>query len=258
MKQSRRHELKTNELSVFLQQVYASAKKNLNYVVGGIVVVAVILVIGLYMRSHQEAAADKAWNDYTDLMRQAHEVDKKPELLQRAATLAAEQEGKGDLGRRTAKLVADMDLDLAMNLDPVKDKAKRLDLLKDARSRYEGIMQRYSDQPATVDAARYFLAKVEESLLVAGESTKDKVLALYEPLAKATNGPYKELAAQQIKTLDERIQPIQIVATRPAEPPATAPSTGPSARPAPVQPESPGTQPAPVVPAGSTSTQPAQ
>jgi hypothetical protein len=256
MKPSRRHELKTNELSIFLQQVYASAKQNLNYVIGGVVVVVAILAVGLYIQHRRQATHENAWKQYEDLRTQVGRSGPNPSLLQSAATLAAEQEGSGDLGRPTAALAADIAFELAASLDPVKDKAKRLELLKEARSRYQGMTDRYSDDPDTAAAARFSLANIEESLLMAGESTKEKVLALYEPLTKAELGTYKTLAEEQIKTLDERIQPLQIVATRPAEPPATAPSPLTPTRPTTVQPEMPGTQPAPVAPLAPTMTQP--
>lgn len=256
MKTSRRQELKTNELSIFLQQAYASLKQNLNYVIGGVVVVVVILVIAFIVQSRREGSRNAAWQKYTDLRSQAPKVEDNPALLQTALELAAENAGNGDLGLRTGMLAADMAFDLAMSKDPIKAKAERVKLLKDAKTQYQALMERYSDQPATVSSLRYSLAKVEESLLVAGEGTKAAVLAQYEPLAKEAHGMYKSLAAEQIKTLDERIQPVKVVATRPAEPTATAPATAPATRPALVQPEVSNAQRTPATVPAATQPQP--
>lgn len=248
MKPSRRHELKTNELSVFLKQVYAGAAQNLNYVIGGVVVVVAILVVGLYVQRHREKSREEAWAKFTDLQSSADQPTQA--LVDSARELAAAHQGSGDLGPRSAALAADAAYGLALSLDPAKESAKRLELLRDARSRYEGMIERYSDQPAVVAAARFSLAKTEESLLMAGESTKEKVLAQYQILAKDEHGAFKALADKAMKTLDERTQPLKVVASRPAEAPAAIPNTQPTA----TQPEAVGTQPARVPPAQPAST----
>lgn len=226
MKPSRRHELKTNELSVFLQQTYASAKQNRNYVIGGVVLVVGILIVGYYVQSRRHQSRDAAWDE----LRAVQSEIGKPslEVLNRAKDLASAQAGSSDLGARTATLVGDVAYELALTEDMVKQPAKQLELLREARKQYESVIKDCADQAEEVAAARYRLAKTEESLIAFGEGTKAAVLAQYEILAKAEHGTFKLLAEQAMETLDERLQPLKLVATRPAETPATQPTTAPA------------------------------
>jgi hypothetical protein len=234
MKQSRRHELKTNELSVFLQQLYASASRNVNYIVGGVVAVVVVLGIVLYVQHRRTQAREQAWAHYDELRRES--VAQKPEVLDQIRALAEQHRGKGELGRRTAELAASAASDLAMSPDVASDRARRLELLQDARQRYQGLLDQASDNPAMGERARYNLAKIEETLLLIGESTAERVRSHYQELAKNPHGRFSTLAVEALRTLDERTAPLKIVATRPADTqpttamaPATAPATQPAA-----------------------------
>ena len=57
MKQTRRKELKTNELSVYLQQIYEAAVRNATYLVGGVVVVVIVLVVALLTQRNRSLEA---------------------------------------------------------------------------------------------------------------------------------------------------------------------------------------------------------
>lgn len=254
MKQSRRQELKTNELSVFLQQIYTSARDNANYVIGGLVAVVALLVIVLYVQHRRTEAREQAWNRYYEL--QGASVTEKPELMEQARAFAAQQRGNDQLGYRAAELAGDIAYQLAMSPEMLDDREKRLALLKDARDRYQQVIDQAPDNPAMVERARYSLAKIEENLLLAGESTKEKVRSLYEQIAKDEHGRYSGLAEEALGTLDERAEPLQLVATRPAETqPATAPATAPATLPA----AAVGTRPAVTlsIPSPATQTAPA-
>lgn len=242
MKQSRRQELKTNELSVFLQQLYASATKNANYIIGGLVAVVAILAIVMFVQHRRTQARDQAWLRYEEVQRES--VAEKPEVLEQVRALAEQQRGKGELGYRTAELAAGTAYELAMSPNTAKDGAKRLELFKDARNRYQALLDEKSDNPAMAERARYMLAKIEENLLLMGESTPDKVRSHYQELAKNPRGLFAPLANEALQTLGERTTPLKIVATRPADTqPTTAPATRPAGIAAPMTP--PTTQPVP-------------
>ncbi|HOB75682.1 MAG TPA: hypothetical protein PKG54_14285 [Phycisphaerae bacterium] len=230
MKQSRRQELKTNELSVFLQQLYASASRNANYIIGGAVVVVAVLAIALYVQHRRTQAREMAWKSFQEL--RAESVVEKPELLEQARAMAEQQRGKGELGYRTAELAADMAYELAMSPKMASERAKRLELLRDARQRYQGLLDLASDNPVMAEGPRYNLAKIEETLLVMGESTPDKVRSHYQELLKNPHGRFYAMADEALRTLDDRTVPLKIVATRPADTqPTTAPATAPATQP---------------------------
>lgn len=248
MKQSRRHELKTNELKLHLQQMYASAVRNANYLIGGVVVAVLILLLALYIQNRRHNARETAWDQLNDLQRT--NVSEKPEAVEQAAKLAAEHHGDKQLGPLAAMLHADLSYSLAMSLDPAKERDRYLKLLRDARDRYREVAQQYGDTDQRVAAqARLSLAAVEESLLVAGEESKEAVRQPYEALVKSGTPLYKDLAGEMLASLDERTQPLKLVATRPAETPTTAPATGPAAT-QPIISTRPATTPAETQPAG--------
>jgi hypothetical protein len=254
MKQSRRQELKTNELSVFLKQLYENVVRNLNYVIGGLVVVAALLAIGLYVQHRRQQARETAWSHFQELQRTS--VTESPAALDKARELAVREQGNGELGPLSALTAADMADELAMSLDPAKDHDKRLALLRDAKDRYQGVIDGNPGRPALVARARYSLAKVCENLFVAGEGTKEQVRAQYEALLK--DPLYGSLAREQLDNMDQRLQPLKVVATRPAEQPATAPAGSPTTQPTThPAPEATGLQPAEMESAPPVTTRPA-
>lgn len=256
MKQSRRQELKTNELSVLLQQAYETASRNVNYIIGGVVLVILILVAMLYIQHRRTQAREDAWSRFNALQAQIEAVIDQPEILDQAKGFAAEMQGNEELKPRANTLVADMAYKRAMHVSPTSNRDERLNLLKEARDRYQEVVTNQSErQPALAARARLGLAAVEESLLMAGEGSREKAREQYEILAKGGLGLYSEMAADLLQTFDERVQPLKLVATRPAESPATAPAT----RTATTQPAATQTataQPGESVPA-STETRPA-
>lgn len=226
MKQSRRQELRTNELSVYLKQLYESAANYANYLIGGVAVVVIVLVIGLLIRRNQVQALADAWATYSEITNQTEQDDAEI-LLERARTLAAEHGDDKRMGARILSLQARLAHQVALSLDAPGDKDRRLSLLKEARDTLDRLIRDFGDRKETAERAKLSLAAVEESLAVEGEGDKERIRSIYNDLAGDATCTYATLAQAQLDTLDERLAEFVTVASRPAPPaPKPANTTG--------------------------------
>lgn len=228
MKQARRKELKTNELSIYLQQIQEAVVRNSNYIIGGIVVVVLILMIGLYVRSSRHQAEAARWNELEELQRQAA-TELKPETIERAQRLANDTTGDKLVGPKARELHADLVYQQAMDLSPVSKPDEYAGLLNEAKQSYQAMINTYADLPTVVARGRLGLASTLESLHAVDKAQVDEVRKQYEQIiesgkANKALAPYVETALMRMETLTERTRPLQIVATLPAEPVETAPA----------------------------------
>lgn len=250
MKQARRKELKTNELSIYLQQIQEAVTRNANYIIGGIVVVVLILMIGLYVQSSRHQAEAARWNELEELQKPATEV--KPETVDRAAALADETAGDSTIGPKARELHADLLYRRALAVSPVSNPGDYVKLLKEAQASYQTLIDGYAKLPAVVARARLNMGSVVESLAVANAANLDEARSLYNQVIDSGKSDaalklYAEQAAERLETLADRTRPLEIVATMPAEPVATAPAATTPAAPA---------QPAPAEAAPATAPSP--
>ena len=222
MKQTRRKELKTNELSVFLHESQEWIQRNANYLLIGLAAVVLILVIALYAQHNRSAAMQAGWNQYNDI-RHAN-VLIQPEKLDQAANLASEYGSSADLGPLALQLQGDLAYQVAMSLFDAKDRARRLALLKTAQQAFNQELDRFKDRQDIRARALMSLAAVEEDLVVAGEGSAQAARQDYQrvidDVVDGRPAVWQALAKDKLNTLDERLQKLQIVATQPASAPA--------------------------------------
>ncbi|MHC4441483.1 MAG: hypothetical protein ACYTF1_13765 [Planctomycetota bacterium] len=232
MKKTRRKELKTNELSAILKQIYENALQYSNYLIGGALVIVLVLVAGLIYRQNKQNALQAARKEYNEIRQLDATVD--PNLIDRARILASENSSDRNLGPAALELQATMNYKLAMSIRDPKEKARKIEHLKEAKEIYQQLIDKFSTLPNVTDRANFSLAAVEESLVVMGESSIDQVREHYRKLAENEKSPFKPLAESLIETLDEKTKPLEIVASRPAEKPLLAPPDPPTTQPKPV------------------------
>jgi len=258
MKQTRRKELKTNELSIFLQQIRDAVTQHSNYVIGGIVLVVLILVIGLYVQSSRHAAETRRWNEYHELQREAA-TGIQPETIERATRLAQETEADPLLGPLARKLAADLTYQRALDMSPIGGSAERTELLETAAQDYRKLINTWPDRKELVAQARLGLASVAESLYVAGQENELQVAReQYQKVIEAGNTGFTSTAEERLNTLEERTRPMKIVATRPAEPGVAATSSAPATATAPAVETAPAAATGPaLVPARMAESAPA-
>lgn len=226
MKQARRKELKTNELSLYLQQVYEAASRNATYIIGGVVVVVLVLVVGLIVRRNRLVAQQDAWRTYYNIRDESAKLT--PELVDQARSLAASHSGDRDLGPRVLQLQGDLAYAMAISLSPNQEKERRAELFNEAKTAYEQEIRSFSVKPEVVARARLSLASVEESLAVENHGDGAVARSLYQEVIDGGVSEFQADAKARLASLDERLIPLPIVASRPAEPAVTTmPTTQP-------------------------------
>ena len=222
MKQARRKELKTNALSIYLQQVYETASRNATYLIGGVVVVVLVLVVALMVWRNRLAVQEDAWRTYYSIRDQSAAVT--PELLDQARLLAATNAQDRDLGPRVLQQKADLAYALAITLSPNLAKERRTELFNEAKAAYEQQIRQFISQPDVVARSRLSLASVEESLAIASGSDGSAARRLYQEVIDSGVSAFRADAETRLASLDDRLTRLPIVASRPAEPAAIPPS----------------------------------
>ncbi len=238
MKHTRRKELKTNELSVYLQQIYEAAARNATYLIGGVVVVVLVLVIGLLVQRNRNRAELDAWNSYSEI--RSGDVVSDPALLDRARGLAAGYGDNSDLGPLVLELQASLGHQRSLSTTRPVENAPEIKLLKEARGSYERLLEKFGQRADVAARARMSLASVEETLLVAGQGNIQTVRKHYQQVIDAEPNPYQDIARDLLANLEERVARLEIVA--PAELPASEPAA--TTKPAPDTKPAPAAKPA--------------
>jgi hypothetical protein len=223
MKQARRKELKTNELSLYLQQIRDAAARNSSYIIGGVVLVVLILMIGLYVQSSRHEAEAARWAEYREIQKEAA-TEVKPETLDRAESLAQQTAGDPKLGPDARELHASLAYRRALETSPVSNLDDYVRLLNEAKASYQTMIDQYASRADVVARGRMGLATTLESLAVVNKAEISDVAKQYRQVAESGDATWAETAKSRLDTLPERTKPLQIVATRPAEPVETAPA----------------------------------
>ena len=141
-------------------------------------------------------------------------------------------------------------------MDQTEEKARKIEHLKEAKAIYQQLIDKFSTRPDVTDHAYMGLAAVDESLFVMGESTIDQVREHYRKLADNDKSPFNPLAVKLIENLDERTQPLEIIASRPADKPPTTQPTIPTTQPIAVKKVLEAQKKDRITPAPATSTAP--
>jgi len=218
MKQTRRQELKTNELSVILQQMYETIQEYSNYIIGGVLIVAIVLVIGLVYKQNRRNTLQGAWVKINEIREK--NVTDDPGLLDNARILANEFGADKDLGPTVLALYADLNYQLAMDTTGQDKQQSKIEYLENAKAEYEKIIINFGNHDEAVQQAHMSLAKVEESLVLAGKGSKEAVIKHYQILADNDKSPYQTIAKDQLESLDKRLAKLEIAPAPPkVEPP---------------------------------------
>jgi hypothetical protein len=220
MKQRRRQELKTNELSIYLQQIYDFLVRNSTYVVGGVVVVALIIIVATMNSRSQRRAKVEAMNRITAI--QGGEAVQDLKLLDEVKDLVNSYGDDPGLGPSLLDLQASLAHRLALGRASEADKTEHERLLDEATSACEQAIRKFAGQPVVVSRAKLALAAIEETRFIDGQGNGEKIRKLYQEVIDGPVNPYQKLASEQLGSLENRLAKLEIVATRPA---ASAPAT---------------------------------
>lgn len=216
MKQARRKELKTNELSIYLEQIRDAAVRYSNYILGGIVLAVLILMIGFYVQSSRAQAESARWTEYREIQQQANQSIN-ADLIARAERLAQETAADPRLGPVARELHAELAYQAGLDTSPVSNPEQFTAFLNQARESYQKLINEHAKRPDVTARARLGLAATLENLLVVGKAQPQDAAEQYRQVAESKNEAYADLARSRLDTLPERTRPLTIVATRPAE-----------------------------------------
>ena len=167
MKAKRRQELKTNELAQTLTQAREFMEKYGNYVIGGVVVVAVILSASVWYRRSLTDAHRRQWADYYALRQADAQFITTPEganfeaLLTRHKDLASSTSDSA-VRLRTLEGLGTFCWSYAVLSDPAPDAEEGSRALDEATNTYELIVRDFSDDEQAAGNALLALAAIAE------------------------------------------------------------------------------------------------
>ncbi len=240
MKKERRQELQTNELAQMLMDARQYLSRYGNHLIGGVVVVAAVVVLFMYVR-HSRAAGR---SDVIQRIESAQFVDAEGRPLSDAALTntiqvlerVIQENREPDLTRRALMHLSSGVLSLAMN-DPQSMTPESLTAAEGACKR---LIRDYGNEPVAVGTALLQLATIEGNRFVQDGDLahRDKAREYLEQITRNdrnlfTATPYMPRALEALNELDHTFEPVTMAADLPpAPPPADITLT-----PAPVSPE---------------------
>ncbi len=182
MKATRRQELKTNELARMLEDAREFLRVRGNYLVGGLVVVAIAALGYVYMnRSAAQALADA--NRQVDTLPFGTDAEVK-DSIEKLKALAAEHDDNEAFVMNTLRRRAAFAMRRA---HVAEDGTLSKEFLDVAAEAYHAIVDRFGHRSLDVAAAHCGLATIEEDLFILDNDPAHKEAA--PAFVKARSGP---------------------------------------------------------------------
>ena len=189
MKTKRRHDLQTNELADWIGTKIEAAKPYSQYILGG--VVAIALVIGLFVMttSQQREKKEEAWNQYFKAIDARSPDDLAKVALSHPNTVAAQW---------ASQAAGNIYLNEGIGL-LTSDRETAVETLEKAKKSFETILKASNLKPLLRQRAEFGVAQVYESLGEIEEAKK-----YYKQVAEATgDSAYGRLAADGLTRLED-------------------------------------------------------
>ncbi|MCA9253160.1 MAG: hypothetical protein R3E58_20480 [Phycisphaerae bacterium] len=217
MKSKRRQELKSNDLAHALEQVGPWLKDWGFYAIGGLAVVFIAMIIFTYMKSARQTAMDES---YLSLQKELSTAANSPlgsedELHRTISRIAdlGEQSTNQDFKIEAALKRGNMALSIAMNNPGGID----LEFLKDAKSAFEEVVNKYKSKPIPYGRALYGLYQVEaNAFAVDGDSGRKAAAAGYLTTlrddTRLAGVPFQTMAIDRLNEIDELFTKVEFAA----------------------------------------------
>jgi len=215
MKTERRHELRTNELSVFLADANDWTRKHSTHL-GTVVIIAVVILVGYTLVKRSRASStDAAWQTMREL---SYTLENADASFDRLDQLIA------DANNRDFKMIALLrKARSARNLATLQDDGFHPKYLDEAAAAYRALLNDFPDRMPVVATALDGLAWVEESrFAVDGDAAHRSEARTFlerlvsEPRFKGT--PFQTDAARRLQDLDVSLQTVAMVDAPPPDP----------------------------------------
>lgn len=252
MKTKRRQELRTNELIQQLMRMREYAARNWNWIAGIAVAVGLLIAVAVYW---QYSRAQRRVDGLNALANLREDPSVAPtERLDKMEQIANEYPDK-QVVLTALEIIGESAMTQLLIGWTSDDASQRDKLMNRAERAFTRIVNEYPDRYEAVARAHLGLAAIAED-----RGNKEEAAKQYKAILNNTNlaaiKNYESIAATREKTLDERMQPVEILpSTRPAATQATTRPTATQAatRPSIVRPAGPRVRLAPPTtrPAGS-------
>ncbi len=235
MKAKRRQELKTNDLAAWLADAGKSFSQWGVYVIGGVVVVVLIAVIGLFM---SRAKAEAKAQNFADLTAAVQQITASGEPSQDDARRALESideliasAGNDDFKLaallRKASIADFMANEVATDLEEGASDREVAKYLAEARAAYETIVNQYQDHALHYGRALFGLFQVEAHAFAIEpdpdhRNRAEQYLTKIRDDSRLNGTPFQMAAVSYLNELDNVFTPI----TFPERPEPVAGPTG--------------------------------
>jgi len=231
MKTQRRQQLKTNELSVYLQELTQYVRANATTIVVIGVILVVLIAAVLYRHRSTARAAELGWQDYQDVLRAS--ATPEPGKEDWGATVIDQWEaliGSNDDPQVQARSVWGLAQFCLRQFVESDDEQVRQVLLQKAESNCRLIVDQHSSNTTLYAAALNGLAAVEENRFVLGgdPAHKQRAKAYLEQLRDEhafVGTPFQADALARLNEFEAVWKPLVLVEPPPPPPPAEEPPT---------------------------------
>jgi TolA-binding protein len=258
MKAKRRHDLQTNQLARFMENMPEFLKLHGNKVLLGVIFIALLIVLMRYRASSAEQRNEavslslgNARNGISELRRADPMAPPIQQASQRKQVLTAARDSiqtvldeSDDAAIKAQALLARGDLFWTVaNLPPVQGAATQPalqfpqsndELLKQAETSYQQILKEYPNEKRAVASAQFGLAAIREN-----QKQFDEAEKIYKGIIdSASDQMFKDLATTRLALLEKAKIPVYIGSTQPSTPtpflttkPTTNAATAPTVHP---------------------------
>ncbi len=218
MKATRRQELKTNELAQTLEEIRNFLRSYGNYVLLGVICIAVIAVVWVYMKRSSAEALATANQEMNSLTADNDEAAQA--AITKLTQLGAESSDEAFICE-TLRMRASVAMERAHAHETGEPSAEFLDA---AQAAYDELLRRFPEQATAVGAALCGLATIEEDrfILDGDLSRKDKARGFLERVrdnSALTGHPIQTVALDRLNKLDETF--VQVTLAPPIIPQIT-------------------------------------
>ncbi|HEY4329368.1 MAG TPA: hypothetical protein VGN88_06510 [Phycisphaerae bacterium] len=219
MKAEERHELRENDLASWLQYgLWAFLKQNGSYVL----LVLALAFLGYQLwnmyETKQELAVRGAWLDLQNASTVDDPIKALGDVIDTSTVNAVKAEGSLELANIYERLIVNPEM-----MD--KRRESRDEVLGKAFMYYNKALETMGDDKLIAANAHLGLAAVLEDR-AEWDKAKAEYQILTDPNGKFKGTAFQELAADRIKTLDERRNVPRLASMIPPPPPPSTPSSG--------------------------------
>ncbi len=189
MKSERRHELEHNVLADWLADTHERTKPYQNAILGGLILLAALIVVAAVWRTMAQRQAARAWGAYFRAIQTGQPGD--------LEDVAGDYPGS-HVAQWSATAAADLRLALGCNL-LFSDKPSALHELRRATDQYLQVLQQ-SREATLLERATFGLARAYEAQL-----DLQRAAERYQQVAdRWPEGPYAQAANDRLSALDSR------------------------------------------------------